>query len=483
MGIVNSITGQVDRVEYEKKFSITDGKEHIWTPHKRLESLNSTQWDEEKLKIFSYQKEIDELKQRITLKEKQNEAIEKTGLANNEEYTRTLIKNKQDIDLLTKHIHNVHQHLDSSVSETFNKFQKALSTTRDKEFKQEAEEFEKSKEKIKKEFSYNEINTNIHKVEQQLRTLEEQARNASEEERKKLQENYNQLKDVALDLRFQKTKEAVTEITAMPTPDIWRPISEFAIDNTAKTMKEVMLRSYEKFKENSPVLAVENFWPNTPMSTAQDLKKVVEEARKAFAEELVQKKNIPEEKAQQLAEKFIAATWDIGHIYNLRKAGYEGKELEQEVIKQTKEVAPVVRHVHVTDNFGFHDSHLPPGMGHVPVAQIMKELDDKWQELRAKGQLQIEPRSIIEGGGLIVEIGQDPTLSLLGFFNSPLYNLGTGGKGYWQADTPFGHYRTLSMEFPQQHFNLYGSSFTTLPKELGGQVGGEKSRFSDTPMN
>ena len=184
-----------------------------------------------------------------------------------------------------------------------------------------------------------------------------------------------------------------------------------------------------------------------------------------------------------MAEKLIGATWDIGHIYNLRKAGYEGEDLKKEILRQTKEVAEVTKHVHVTDNFGFFDSHLPPGMGQVPVSEMMIELQKKWDELRDKKKLFHEPVSVIEAGGFIAELGQDPTIPSLSYFNTPIHGAVPVSGGYW---TEFPHHRSQYgssfVEFPQQHFNLYGSSFTTLPKELGGQVSGEKSRFSDTPM-
>ena len=152
---------------------------------------------------------------------------------------------------------------------------------------------------------------------------------------------------------------------------------------------------------------------------------------------------------------------------------------------ETKEIAEVTKHVHITDNFGFHDSHLPPGMGNVPIREIMEQLEKKWSELREKGKLGQEPRAIAEAGGFVAEIGQDPTLFILEHFESPLYKLGPSPYFWGPRATGISHtytpYVETFNEFPQQHFNIYGSSFTTLPKSLGGQVGGESSRFSGTP--
>ena len=53
-------------------------------------------------------------------------------------------------------------------------------------------------------------------------------------------------------------------------------------------------------------------------------------------------------KAKNVAKQMIGATWDVGHINMMRKKGYS----EKDVIKETKEIAPFVKHVHLSDNFG-----------------------------------------------------------------------------------------------------------------------------------
>lgn len=480
MSAVNTQTGEVTRLNWETKRSLLGGEERIHTPHDKLRSLNKNQWDEEKLRVFGYQKELDELKQKIELKEKQIDAIEKTGLIQDPEYQKIVNRNFHDIQLLGAHIKNVHEHLESSIGEAANKWQKSFTSTTNSDFKEEAQKFLDAKKNLDQEIKKRkqEYFDELKKV----KKLEEAKDKATGEQKEIVEREWLSQQRKAQEKELDITRLQVTEVTQMPTPEIWRPVGEFSRENTVKTISEVMMKAYNKFKEDAPMLAVENFWPNTPMSSAKELKQAVDDARKLFTEQLIKEKGLHKDKAEQVAEKLIAATWDIGHIYNLRKAGYEGKELEKEVIEQTKHIAPVTRHVHVTDNFGFHDSHLAPGMGQVPVAQIMKELDKKWSELREQGKLQIEPRSIVEAGGLVGEIGQDPTIPTLRFFNSPLYKMGTqAGYGPQWRDSALPGYHTVFTEFPQQHFNLYGSSFSTLPKELGGQITGDKSRFSDTP--
>lgn len=92
-----------------------------------------------------------------------------------------------------------------------------------------------------------------------------------------------------------------------------------------------------------------------------------------------------ENEAKKQAEKFIGATWDVGHINMLRKFGYE----EKDIIKEAEAVAPYIKHVHLSDNFGFEHTELPMGMGNVPLKEIMEKLGKKvlMQERLSKLQL------------------------------------------------------------------------------------------------
>ena len=57
----------------------------------------------------------------------------------------------------------------------------------------------------------------------------------------------------------------------------------------------------------------------------------------------------------------------------LRRYGYT----EEEIIKETEKVAPLVKHVHLSDNFGFEHTELPMGMGNVPLKEMMEKLGEK----------------------------------------------------------------------------------------------------------
>ena len=490
IGVVNADTGQMTRMDYEEKYSIGKDKKTIWDPFTRLHSLNSTQWDDEKLKLFNYQKEIEDLKEKLNLKLKQNEAMEKSGLIADKDYQSIHQQNVTDITRMERHISEINRRLGSSYDDVYNKFRQFANPKLQKDY-------EKTHEGMKKQ--YKDFQERIETVHDEAEKLAEKFQKAEKgshnAEAQKLKEDYHKKMLNLSELQSMQSKIIVNDIAQMKTPEIWKPVSDFAIEKTAETVSGAVAKMYLRLRnegkeKQTPFVALENFFVNSPMSRAEDLRKAIEESRKKLVKKLVEdsKGKVKEDEAKKAAENLIAATWDVGHINNLRKAGWEGKELKEEVLKETEKIASLVRHVHITDNFGFHDSHLPPGMGNVPIREIMEKLEKRWSELEDQGKLKSHPRSIVEAGGFVAEIGANPTVNILEFFGSPLYKMAQGP--YWggenvpipsRAAFTYTPYREAYIEFPQQHFNLYGSSFTTLPKSVGGQVGGEGSRFSGTP--
>lgn len=164
----------------------------------------------------------------------------------------------------------------------------------------------------------------------------------------------------------------------------------------------------------------------------------------------------------------IGVTWDVGHINMMRKEGFK----EEDIRKQTEKIAKYVKHVHLTDNFGFTDSHLPPGMGNVPIKKIMQELEKKG----------FKGKHIVEAGPFAATFKVPPTSYVLEAMGSPIY--GMMAQPYWnQIRASYGSYFAFpSAYFPEQHFSIYGSGFSGLPTELGGQIPGKQSRATGTPM-
>ncbi|MBI2148809.1 sugar phosphate isomerase/epimerase [Candidatus Woesearchaeota archaeon] len=480
--VINQDTGELTVLSHEEKYRLDRKDKEIWDVDKRLESLNQTQWDKEKLQILNYQKEVEDLKEKLMLKIKQNDAIEKTGLKEDQNYQDMHHQNGLEIQRISGHIDELNKILSSEYQNTYDKFMKFGKDEEKKKFEEGLKKLQEENKPIQEKM------LEIKKDLEEKEGLLEKARN--EQEKSMLEKERDEKLINLSNLASIKSKQIVNALTSLDAPELWRPVGEFAIEKTAQTVSGAIARLYEKLKKEgrekeTPFIAMENFFVHSPMSRAKDLKKAVELSREKLAEELKTKCELSEKQAKKEAEKLIGATWDVGHINNLRKAGYEGEELKKKVIEETKEIADVTRHVHITDNFGFFDSHLPPGMGNVPIREIMEELEKTWAKQAEEGRLIQKPRGIVEAGGFVAEIGQNPTLGIMEFFGSPLYKLSSSPhwKGFESGGVAFrpSPYTESFIEFPQQHFNLYGSSFTTLPKTLGGQVSGEQSRFSGTP--
>lgn len=250
-------------------------------------------------------------------------------------------------------------------------------------------------------------------------------------------------------------------------PILFEPLNDFLVNKASDTFGNVAFKSYKEFGEKAPIISIENPPIGSALSRAEDLKKLIEESRRKFANQLVEKNNMSRGDADRAAEKLIGATWDVGHINMLRKYGYESKD----IIKEAEKIAPFVKHVHLSDNFGMEHTELPMGMGNVPIKEIMEKL----------GKQGINAKKIVEAASWWQHMKTAPLTQSLEAFGSPLYSM---KAPYWnQAASTYGNYFAFpSAYMPEQHFSLYGGGFSSLPTELGGQVPGKQSRVSGTPM-
>ena len=141
------------------------------------------------------------------------------------------------------------------------------------------------------------------------------------------------------------------------------------------------------------------------------------------------------------------------------------------MVKQAETIAPYVKHVHLNDNFGYTHTDLPPGMGDLPIKEIM----EKFKEKDFKG------KHIFEGGNFFQHFKTAPHAMVLEAMGSPLYSMQAQPSWtnvYGTMGTYSGGYGPF---LPTQHFSTYGAGFSGLPQELGGQVSGAQSRFAGTP--
>ena len=266
-------------------------------------------------------------------------------------------------------------------------------------------------------------------------------------------------------MRSQLIDKSIAMLHEINAPEVYKPLEDFAREKASQTLANISFKAYKKFKDNAPMVNVENFFPGSAFSRADELKKLIETSREEFVKK-ASSEGYSADEASQAADKLIGVTWDIGHINLLRKAGF-GKE---KIVEETKKIAPYVKHLHMTDNFGFEDSHLPVGMGDVPVKEMMKELEKAGYSGKA----------IMEAGGFVQHFKASPHPYVLEAMGSPLYSAYM--QPFWnQARGTGGGYSSgYGLMLPDQHFSMYGSGFSSLPSELGGQVQG-RSRFAGTP--
>jgi sugar phosphate isomerase/epimerase len=83
------------------------------------------------------------------------------------------------------------------------------------------------------------------------------------------------------------------------------------------------------------------------------------------------------EELKQLAEGFegLGITYDVGHAYLARRKE-KLKDPEADIAGAIKKAGELLIHVHLHDNRGFKDDHLPPGEGEIDFEPILGVLKD-----------------------------------------------------------------------------------------------------------
>ncbi len=455
MGIINRDTGEINVLKTEIKH-YPEG-DVLWHPEKRLNSLNKTQWDDDKLKVLEWQaarekrerylKEIESAAQPLIL------AKERGVINDNEE--RLLKQNLQNIEVVGSHITELDEHIISSLNEMYNKFNEFTPSELRDAFKE------------KKEFQ--DVIDNYSKILKEERELEIQRRIAMKEADIDMLKKIEKEEEM-LDLKSETSKKNFLRLmSGLPPPEIWTPTNKVAKEKTSETIANAAFESYKKYKDNTPIIAIENFRQELTLGSATDLKNVIKEARDKFSDKLVNT-GMSKEKAEKEAKKLIGVTWDVGHINFLRKFGYD----EKKILEETKIIAEDVKQLHITDNFGFHDAHMPPGMGNAPI-------DKEIQVLREKGFKFDKGNVIIEAGAFAAQFKENPHLYALEYFNSPLYTVKAmpSWYGIWETEARSGEF--YGPILPERHFrDLYGAGFSNLPPELGGQSASDRGRFAES---
>jgi len=428
MVAVNQETGEFIPLVREKRYY--PGEEKIYSPEEELKIVNESYWDQRLSQLTFYKNRGDELLRDYY--EPVKNVLEGLGTGKYKEKDLTptqkaVLNQLRNVDI---YLRNAHQ----SVNSLFNQAYKYSDEKTREELKKAAEEFKKKFQEAR-----------VGKVIDPAKYSE------------------------ALQIMINKMQE-VTDSRGgnKPIPELYKPVEEFTKEKAADTLSNVALHAYKKFEDKAPIISVENPPYGMAISTASDLKELIEKSRKKFAEKLVKERKMSMEQAKKTAEKLIGVTWDTSHISMMRKQGFK----EEELVKEAKKIAPYVKHVHLNDNFGSTHTDLPPGMGNVPIKEILKE----FEKAGVKG------KKVFEGGNFFQHFQTSPHPYVLEALGSPLY--GAMMQPYWnQITATYGNYFAFpSAYFPEQHFSLYGGGFSSLPQELGGQVPGKRDRVSGTPM-
>ncbi|MFH1307546.1 MAG: TIM barrel protein [archaeon] len=425
---VNRETGEFVPLRREKQVHPATG-ESVWTAEKRLEALNHTQWLKDIRNIAFYKKESDEVLGNVQAQlHPFLEKIQKGNLTKEEYYElysryQPQLSQIRRVDLFLDNVDNSFRELYEKAAKYGNDETKEVCRDISKEWQEHLDERRKGMDPAQAVIRRSHL----------------------------------------LDYSMDKL-QAVTNQTE--EPQVFIPIEQFAIEKAGDTFSNVALEAYKKYGEKAPIISIENPPYGTALSTGHELKKLIEATRDKFVEKAV-KQGMGRGEAQNAAKKLIGATWDTSHISMMRKMGYDEKAL----IEESRQIAPFVKHVHLNDNFGHTHTDLPPGMGNVPIKEILEEFERKG----------VKANKIVEGGNFFQHFQMGPHSIALEAMGSPLYSM-VAQPGWNQVSQIYGNYFTgYGRVMPEQHFNLYGGGWTTLPVELGGQVQGAQSRFSGTP--
>ncbi len=324
----------------------------------------------------------------------------------------------------------------------------------------------------------------IEEVDQHVKSLFHKAfKYGSKEEReylKELSSNFGKQIEKSNDpLNQSQALQMLLEGLTKVHPEVYVPVEKFALDKSSEVFAKAATRSYKEYKGNAPIISIENPPAGGALSTGEDLKNLVNEARRKFVKETTKSKKeggmgLSKGEAEKQAEKLIGVTWDVGHINMMRGQGFS----EKEIIKESEKIAPFLKHVHLSDNFGMEHTELPMGMGNVPFKEIMEKLGEKGYEAK----------KIIEAGNWWQHFSQGgkanspfkPSIMAVG---SPIYSMMM--TPYWNQSPGLaeGYMGDYGMMLPDTHYQMFGAGFSQLPLELGGQrQGAQGSRMSGRPM-
>lgn len=434
---VNRDTGEMLPVKEEIKYYAGKGKEggvyeKKYSPEKQLEIINETAWDDSLTKVEYQRENANRIMQDIhpNFVGTFQDIVSGRGVDHE-------ISQKEDAQI--KKLYSASEYMNDAQRDIQSAFNKAYTIAKK----------DKDKERI-----------------DELNTI---SKNFSKNLGHKKDDKTGEFMATSLSLNPQVQSDAVfkmmQELKGIGAPNTFQRVEDFAIGKASETLTNVALHSYDKSKETgiaAPQISLENLYQGMGFSQGEDLAKMTQKTRDKFIVKLHKERNMSRSEATKIAEKMIGVTFDIGHLNISRKHGFS----EADLVKEAEAVKEYINKVHLTDNFGFSDVHLPIGMGNVPVKALMKAI----------GKKGADAVKINEVGGWINAFKTSPFPQLLQAAGSPIY--GTGSGPTWAQSSGFqqSYSSGFGQMLPDTHYGLFGAGFSQLPAELGGSVQGSRGR-------
>ncbi|MBS3121085.1 sugar phosphate isomerase/epimerase [Candidatus Woesearchaeota archaeon] len=205
-----------------------------------------------------------------------------------------------------------------------------------------------------------------------------------------------------------------------------------AYDSYAQAAISTMMHSdklQQEGKLKKPLfIAMENLFPESYGAHPDELMKLVQGSRDRMIQ-MLKNQGMREEEARKKSVAHINTTLDTGHLNMWRKYWIGDKdktmkenneEFDKWMLTKIGEMAKkkMIGHVHIDDNYGYHDDHLAPGEGNTPIVNMIRVLKQNGYDQE-----------------MIVEPGADYTTDNSGFhsvmktwrlFGSPVYGAGSG---------------------------------------------------------
>ncbi len=427
--VVNKETGKMTRMLKEEKLARPEaigetGKLKPFTIQAQIDSMNGSEWDSTLSQLTHHIEDAD-----VRIKESSQILLP--------EILDKVLKKEMSPRLLKPAEINAYHRLQSGV-QFFSDAKKSADSMFDKAWKYANEE---DKKKLK---------------------------NASENYVKQLKQPVGSYSDAVLKQSYalHGLIDSMKEIV----PEIYQPVEDFALEHSAKTFSNVALHGLKKYKDKAPTINIENIFPGMAFASGEELNTLIKATKKEFVSSAV-KQGFSESQAKSKADQLIGVTLDVGHLNLSKKHGFKDKDL----LKEIEPIAKHVKHVHLTDNFGREDSHLAPGMGNVPMKEILERL----------GKEGYEGTRIVEAapGGIQV-LGSKLFPYILEAMGSPMFG-GAGGSPYWNQSQGLQQQYSggFGQMLPQINYETFGAGFSNLPMELGGaRPGAQGSRLSGKGM-